>query len=247
MPLTEEQLALYQTTGHLTVPQVFTGQQMDDAVADACAWGDQVLGRLDKQGKAWYLERGADVAQVLRKLDQPVYHRPVFRQLAFDANLVGLVEQLIGGPVRVHFSQIFLKAPGGGPKPAHQDNFYFGPNHQDGLVTAWIALDDATVANGCLHFVEGSNRGPILEHTAPEDEPFNLQIPTDVLSRFGLQAAPVPRGGVSFHHGNTIHQSHSNNSEHWRRAAAFHYVNTRTHFESPAWDYDESLIVSASD
>ena len=45
------------------------------------------------------------------------------------------------------------------PKPAHQDNFYFGPTDIEGVVTAWIALDDATLENGCLYFGDGTNLG----------------------------------------------------------------------------------------
>ena len=49
-------------------------------------------------------------------------------RLARDPRLVGLVEQILGAGVSVYFSQIFFKAPeGGGPKPAHQDNFTSGP------------------------------------------------------------------------------------------------------------------------
>ena len=244
MPMTDEQLALYRTSGHLTVSDVFTPVKMDEAIADTMAWGNQVLGRLEEQDQAWYLEQGADISNVLRKLDHPVFHRPVFRQLAFDEALVGMVEQLIGPTVSVYFSQIFLKAPDSGPKPAHQDNYYFGPNHIDGVVTAWIALDEATVENGCLRFADGSNTGAVLEHIAPPDEPFNLQITAKTLEPFTLTPAPVPKGGVSFHHGNTIHQSPANTSSLWRRAAAIHYVNKDTRFTNAALPYDDAMVVA---
>jgi ectoine hydroxylase-related dioxygenase (phytanoyl-CoA dioxygenase family) len=149
--------------------------------------------------------------------------------------------------VSVYFSQIFFKPPeGGGPKPAHQDNFYFGPNDPDGLVTAWVALDDATLENGCLYFGEGSNLGPVYAHEAPADEPFNLQLPDAILQRQPMVPAPVPRGGVSFHHGNTFHQSAANLSTHWRRACALHYVNAGTRFVQPALPYDHSLMLRIS-
>jgi ectoine hydroxylase-related dioxygenase (phytanoyl-CoA dioxygenase family) len=123
------------------------------------AWGEDFLARMDAEERAWYLDRGA--AAWLRKIDQPVAERPAFRDLALDPALLGLVEQLIGRPGMVFFSQIFFKPPGGGgPKPVHQDNFYFGPTDYEGAVTAWIALDEATPENGCLGFVEGSNLGP---------------------------------------------------------------------------------------
>jgi ectoine hydroxylase-related dioxygenase (phytanoyl-CoA dioxygenase family) len=161
--------------------------------------------------------------------------------------LVQAVEQLIGAHVSVAFSQLFFKpSEGGGPKPAHQDNYYFGCNNQDGMVTAWVAIDDATVENGCMFFADGSNRGEIFPHTAPEGEPFNLQISSEILTRFALTPAPVPKGGVSFHHGKTIHQSSQNRSKNWRRAVAIHYVNVATKFVTPALQYDNAKLVSIS-
>ena len=222
MTLTEAQLATYRRIGHLTVPGVFNAADMDGAIADAQAWGEAFLGALNEAERKWYLDAGV-ARQVLRKLDNPAYHRPVFQRLAKDPRLISLVEAIIGPGVTVYFSQIFFKPPeGGGPKPVHQDNYYFGPKDRDEMVTAWVALDDATVENGCLYFGEGTNLGPVVPHTAPPGEPFNLLIPDDVAARQAMTPAPVPKGGVSFHHGNTYHQSGRNSSTRWRRAVAFH-------------------------
>ena len=152
------------------------------------------------------------------------------------------VESLLGPGVSVYFSQIFFKPPeGGGPKPAHQDNFYFGPTDIEGVVTAWIALDDATLENGCLYFGDGTNLGPVYAHFAPESEPFNLQLPAAVLDKQPMTPAPVRKGGVSFHHGNTFHQSGPNHSTAWRRACALHYVRNDVEFATPALPYDNGL------
>jgi ectoine hydroxylase-related dioxygenase (phytanoyl-CoA dioxygenase family) len=240
------QIAAYRHTGHLTVADVFAPAEMDAAIADAQAWGEEFLGGLGEAERKWYLDAGA-ARQVLRKLDNPAYHRPAFRRLATDRRLVALVEAIIGPGVTVYFSQIFFKPPeGGGPKPVHQDNYYFGPKDRDEMVTAWVALDDATVENGCLFFGEGTNLGPVIPHTAPPGEPFNLLIPDDVAARQAMTPAPVPRGGVSFHHGNTYHQSGRNLSPRWRRAVAFHYGNHATRFVTPALRYDDSVFVTAS-
>jgi ectoine hydroxylase-related dioxygenase (phytanoyl-CoA dioxygenase family) len=146
--------------------------------------------------------------------------------------------------VSVYFSQIFFKPPGGGgPKPVHQDNFYFGPSDPEGVVTAWIALDEATIENGCMWFGEGTNRGPLYKHVAPPEEPFNLQVPPEEAARHAMTPAPVPRGGVSFHHGNTFHQSADNRSTKWRRAAALHYVRNDVAFAAPALPYDHTAAV----
>ena len=117
--------------------------------------------------RAWYLDGGVKARAVLRKLDNPHAHRPAVQRLARDARLVSQVQSLLGPGVSVYFSQIFFKPPeGGGPKPAHQDNFYFGPTDIEGVATAWIALDDATLENGCLYFGDGTNLGPVYSHFA---------------------------------------------------------------------------------
>ncbi|MEQ9641374.1 MAG: phytanoyl-CoA dioxygenase family protein [Alphaproteobacteria bacterium] len=245
MSLTEEQLARYRECGHLTVEGVFAPARMVAAAADAEAWGNEWVAGLDDAQRAWYLERGGEgSARDLRKLDQPVFERPTFRALAEDDGLLALVEGLIGPVGGVAFSQIFFKAPEiGGPKPAHQDNFYFGPDDDDGMVTAWIALDDATVENGCMFYGEGSQRGGTLPHVAPEGQPFNLMLTEAQVAGLDMAPAPVPRGGVSFHHGDCVHRSADNRSPHWRRACAVHYYNRSTRLVRPALTYDFDKFV----
>ncbi len=240
--LDDIRIALYRQFGHLTVPDVFDEPTMQSIIADIETWGESFLAGLSDKEKAWYIDGGVTARTVLRKLDNPHAHRDAVMALARDPALVGLVESLIGPGVSVYFSQIFFKPPeGGGPKPAHQDNFYFGPSRLEGVVTAWIALDDATLENGCLYFGEGSNLGPVYPHVAPPDEPYNLQLTEAVLAAQPMMPAPVRRGGVSFHHGNTFHQSGPNLSRQWRRACALHYVSNDTSFDNPALPYDHSL------
>jgi ectoine hydroxylase-related dioxygenase (phytanoyl-CoA dioxygenase family) len=235
-------LGFYRHQGHVTVNGVFAADEMDRVVRDIEQWGEAFLADLPEAQRAWYLDGGVKARSVLRKLDNPHAHRPAVQRLARDARLVAHVESLLGAGVSVYFSQIFFKPPeGGGPKPAHQDNFYFGPSDIEGVATAWIALDDATLENGCLYFGDGTSLGPVYAHFAPEGEPFNLQLPPSVLEKQPMTPAPVRKGGVSFHHGNTFHQSGANHSAAWRRACALHYVRNDVEFATPALPYDNGL------
>lgn len=247
MSLTTAELDAFRRDGHVTVAHVFPPGEIARAIADVEAWSETVLAGLDEAERRWYVDGGVTGRTVLRKLDNPHFHRPVFTAMARQARLVAMVESIIGSGVSVYFSQIFMKPPrGGGPKPMHQDNFYFGLNDADGMVTAWIALDTATTENGCLYFADGSHKGPVLEHVAPADRPFDLQVPPDVAATRAMTPAPVPRGGVSFHHGGTLHQSADNRSGRWRRACAMHYVRHGTRFVNPALDYDHSLVLAVT-
>lgn len=246
-PLTDAGRAIYRHVGHLTVPGLLSADEADALVDDINAWGEQFLAGLPAEQRAWYVDGGVKARQVLRKLDNPHHFRERVRELARKPALVDVVESLIGPGVSVYFSQIFFKPPeGGGPKPAHQDNFYFGPNDEEGVVTAWVALDDATLENGCLYFGDGTNQGPVYAHEAPADEPYNLQLPAAILERQPMTPAPVKKGGVSFHHGNTFHHSGPNHSTRWRRACALNYVNAHTWFAHPALPYDDGLKLRIS-
>ncbi|MEZ6059799.1 MAG: phytanoyl-CoA dioxygenase family protein [Planctomycetaceae bacterium] len=248
MKLTATQLQTFRQTGHVTVEGIFTAEEIAAAISDMEAWSREFLSSLDETQHGWFLERRAGPEVVLRKLDNPVFHRPVFRTMACDERLTGIVEQLIGPGVGVFFSQIFCKPPEvGGPKPVHQDNFYFGPDDEDATLTVWIALDDATLENGCLFYADGSNLGPVLPHVAPENEPFNLQVTGDELQNAMMTAAPVSAGGVLFHHGNTLHQSAANRSSKSRRAAAFHYLRNGARLMKPSLTYDAAVAVRITD
>jgi ectoine hydroxylase-related dioxygenase (phytanoyl-CoA dioxygenase family) len=241
--LTEDQIRTFHQTGHLTVADVFTTDEIDEALDDLSLWSEEFLSSLPEAQRAWFLEAGCE-KPLLRKLDHPVHYRDVFRQMASHPNLVSMVHQLIGTGVSVFFSQVFMKPPEvGGPKPIHQDNFYFGPDDFDATLTVWIALDDATVDNGCL-FYSDAPAHDIFPHEAPPGEPFNLQILSEHARHLRMRPAPVRRGGISFHHGNTPHQSSANRSEHSRRAAAFHYLRQSARLVSPALPYDASFAVA---
>jgi len=245
--LEAEQLDAFGRDGQLTVPDLFGAEQIDGALADLAEWDAEFRVTLTDEERQWYLEDPSDPASPFRKLDNPVFHRTAFRALATAQALVEAVEQLIGSGVTLFFSQVFCKPPEvGGPKPVHQDNFYFAPSDTDALLTTWIALDAATEENGCLNYGHGSHREQVMEHTAPEGEPFNLQVPDEVASRYPMTPAPVPRGGVSIHHGNTLHQSSANRSTHPRRAVTFHFLQNDARLVNPALDYEPSNAVKIS-
>ena len=160
-----------------------------------------------------------------RKVNYPFLKDERFRAFILDDRLLSRIGEILGGEPRLVFDQIFLKPPRhGSAKPYHQDNAYFQCSPPDKVLTAWIALDDVDESNGCLRYIEGSHRMPILEHHAIEGERYNI-TPDDSEIDYQREApAPVPKGGVIFHHGQTLHTSHANPSDRWRRAYASHWV-----------------------
>lgn len=245
MKLSIEQINAYHKNGFITIDCIFKTSEMDQATQEAHRWQEQFIKDISEADKKWYLDGGTTRPNQVRKLDNPVSQRQLFRKMAQAPKLIAIVEEIIGKDVVAFFSQIFFKPPhGGGPKPAHQDNFYFGPDKGDHIITVWIAFDDALIENGCLYYGIGSNRSEIITHHTPENEPFNYQIPDS--KKVPMTAAPVRKGGINLHHGNTIHQSSNNTSSLWRRAMAIHYMQKGVNLINPIFEYNPVHFVAVN-
>ncbi len=128
--------------------------------------------------------------------------------------------------VRIWHDQIQFKPPKtGGPTGWHQDYPAWPLLVPADLVSAWVALDDADVDNGCMWMVPGSHRwGQMPLSSGPDFElkydPSKLPLGVEVKT----VPMPVKKGEVAFHHCMTWHGSPANQSERPRRAIAVHYM-----------------------
>lgn len=144
----------------------------------------------------------------------------VFARLAADPRIAGVCAQLLGEEV-VNFASMAMSKPAkiGGEKPWHQDNAYFKWLPLELVIGCWIALDDARVANGCMHVLPGEHGRGALKHI----HTFDCQIAPDRLSRAKPTPVPLPPGGAMFFLGMLPHQTPPNRSDQRRRALQFHY------------------------
>ena len=100
--------------------------------------------------------------------------------------------QLLDGAVRFWHDQLFCKpAHDGGVVAWHQDYSYWTRTTPMAHLTCWIGLDDATTENGCVHYVPGSHRWPLLPTTHLAK---GMEAILDILTR--RAAGPVQAGGV---------------------------------------------------
>src|SRR3990172_8668635 len=89
-----------------------------------------------------------------------------FHDLLWHPAMTVPASQLLGGAVRLWHDQLFCKpARDGGVVAWHQDYSYWTRTRPMAHLTCWIGLDDATVDNGCLHYVPGSHRWDLLPVT----------------------------------------------------------------------------------
>ncbi len=170
---------------------------------------------------------------------------PSFRHAVFDANAAleagrAITAQLYPGrTIGRTFDMLIFKPPGHPHEtPWHQDHSYTsspftraGATIPEGFVQFWVALDDADVENGCMHFLPGWHRKPLLEHRVasgdPEDDGRLLAI-VDVERQVDLGAAVaclLRAGGCTLHDYGTPHWTPPNRSaDRPRRAYIFNFA-----------------------
>ncbi len=236
--LTNEQKKHFADKGWLVVNGIF-GRDEAEAIAELATRVslDELKAAENKGG--YKVDRGAGGEAAPRKIDKPYDKREEFRKFATDPRLIAVVREVMGGGVEPQLctDQIFMKPPRfGSAKPYHQDNAYFKCSPPEHVITAWIALDDVDESNGCLRYIDGSHKGPIIEHVPTPGEAYNIAPPAHLIDLKKESLAIVQKGGVVFHHSHTLHTSHRNESDRWRRGYATHWVTADVTSKSEVLD-----------
>lgn len=152
------------------------------------------------------------------------------RYLAHDA-IVDALTQTIGPNVKCMQSMLFIKAAGKPGQAWHQDEFYI-PTRDRSLTGAWIALDDATVENGCLWVIPGSHRhGVLWPQHRHDDRRFDCAGESCGFPYTDADAIPVevPAGAIVVFNGYLLHRSLPNVARHgYRRALVNHYMSAES-------------------
>ena len=153
---------------------------------------------------------------------------PAFRRLLDHPTIVAEVVQLTGArELRVWHDQVQHKPPRtGGTTHWHQDAPAWPVITPDVQVTAWVALDDVGLDNGCMWMVPGSHHWGEVSLPDPGQ---------DLPATYGghsvrAEPRPVCAGHVHYHHCLTWHASFPNRSDGPRRAIAIHYMPEQTRY-----------------
>lgn len=177
--------------------------------------------------EAWGRDRlpdlsGAERMDAVRKFMFFTTENARLEALARDPRILRVVRRLCGSEdVTMIQEMALLKPPGGGrEKPWHQDNAFFNYEPGTPIVGVWIALDEATTANGCMHVAPGSHRqGPVIHFRRRDFQICDTQVDRDADT-----AVPLPPGGALFFHGLLHHGTPANFTNSRRRAVQLHYV-----------------------
>ncbi len=145
--------------------------------------------------------------------------------------VVDALVSVIGPNVKAMQSMLFVKSEGKPGQAWHQDE-YFIPTRDRSLTAVWIALDDATIENGCLWVLPGSHRRGVLYPAREQHDPrFDCTIEAYDFPYTDEDAVPVeiPAGTALVFNGYLLHRSLENSGRHgYRRALANHYMSAES-------------------
>lgn len=234
----------YEEDGFFIRPAVFTAAELDDLRAAAErvaaiteATGASPEGRaasyeidgnryLDALGATIQFEHrpGTDVVRVV----EPFHgFDPRLEALVPDRRIVEPMCDLVGSqPVALWTDKMNFKRPREGSRFRwHQDSPYwvFDCAHVERLVNVMLALDDASVENGCLRVVRGSHRAGLLPGQEGQGTLGPLFTDPSAFDAAQAVAAEMPAGSLLFFHPHTVHGSEPNTSDRLRRAVVLTY------------------------
>lgn len=197
------------------------------AIVDQTSPGADKIGITFEPGKDPSTLTVAERHLAVRKLTCFVENDAFFRKLAATPSLLDPLNDVRAGTIRLFQDMMLIKPSGGGrEKPWHQDLSYFSVRPPEAVIGCWIAFDEATVDNGCMHVTPGSHRQGLVKHWQPGSGPFGWewQLSAGQVETKQILAVPLPPGSCLFFSSILKHGTPPNNSDRRRQAIQLHYA-----------------------
>lgn len=219
--LSDEQVEFYRRSGYVAGIRMLSDEQVEalrkelGALADPTHEAHQLF-------YEFHSNESRDPATTLFHALGAWRIAPAFHDLLWNPAFTVPASQLLDGPVRFWHDQLFCKpAHHGGVVAWHQDYSYWTRTTPMAHLSCWIGLDDSTRENGCVHYVPGSHRWPLLPITglAGDMQAIKEVLTEEQKAEFKPVAIELKRGEASFHHPLMIHGSYENKTDRPRRAA----------------------------
>ncbi len=151
---------------------------------------------------------------------------PFMLEMAKHPGMAEIMSRIIAPDVKCMQSMLFVKPPNFQGQAWHQDELYI-PTRDRSLCGGWIAIDDATIQNGCLWVVPGSHKTGYLYPQRPHTNPDEFDFAPESYGFDESKEVPVEvkAGTVVYFNGYLLHRSKKNRSDIFRRVLVNHYMN----------------------
>lgn len=220
--LSNEQIEQYQRDGFIAIEGFLDAGELETWRA---ATDEAVAQRVEQKGA---LSNQADsdsyYAQVFMQCLQLANTHEGMKTLMHDPRLGEVAATLAGvDGIRIWHDQALIKPPYGNPTAWHLDNPYWSFSSPDSI-SIWVALDDATLGNGCLWYLPGTHKTARYENVGIGHNQRDLfKVYPEWI---GMEAVPAacPAGSAVFHNGLTAHGAGANMTPRARRAMTCGYM-----------------------
>ena len=125
--------------------------------------------------------------------------------------------------IRIWHDQALIKPPYGNPTAWHLDNPYWSFSSRQSI-SLWVALDDATLMNGCMAYIPGSHKTARFDNVGIGSSFGGLFNVYPEWKKMDAVAMPVKAGSAVFHNGLTAHGAGVNMTPRPRRAMTCAYM-----------------------
>lgn len=156
----------------------------------------------------------------VRLMSNMFHHHRYFRAIGSHHSIYEVISFLFQSGVQMFSDTVFMKPAHHGIEAAMHQDTSFWPNLEPNAMNFWLAIDPATVENGCLHLIPGSHTVDLPHHNHPIQG--NLLYENEVEIEKLIPIEMDSGDGIFFNSG-LVHKSFPNRSDHSRRAYAAVY------------------------
>lgn len=228
--LNNEQIQFYQNNGFIVIEDFLSPEELEHwrkAVTTAVEEraGIKIPGKDIKTGEADGINEDADYfAKVFDQLLNLWQTNEQVKKLMLDQRIGKMAAQLAGvDGIRIWHDQALIKRPWANPTAWHLDTPFWSYSDRN-AISIWVALDNATLENGCLFFIPGSHKLTGFDKiTIGKNMDGIFEIYPGLINTKPV-AAPMKAGSCSFHNGLTIHGANANMTNESRCAFTCSYM-----------------------
>jgi ectoine hydroxylase-related dioxygenase (phytanoyl-CoA dioxygenase family) len=231
LPMTPDKLAFYRENGFLVIEDAVDPDTLDRLIRETVALCRGERGPIQGVTPADPAESDDEVMKRYLCIHFPHKLSPLMLAALSLPSIVEVLTGVIGPNVKCMQSMLFIKASGKPGQAWHQDEFYI-PTRDRSLTGAWIAMDDATVENGCLWVIPGSHKHGVLWPQHQQRDPrFDCAGEATMFPYTDDDAVPVEMkaGSIVFFNGYLLHRSLPNYARSgYRRSLVNHYMSAES-------------------